>query len=370
MEIEGGRRMRVAPTITLTEEQRAELSAIARARSAQPARLVQRAKVILFAASGLQNKEIAERIGASRFLVARWRERFHDLGFAGIEKDAPRPGRTPKIGPAKIREIVRMTTRELPADATQWSQRTMAEAAGVSPASVSRIWKAHGLKPHRVRSFKLSNDPHFAEKLVDIVGLYLDPPEHAIVLSIDEKSQIQALDRTQPSLPLKRGRAATMTHDYKRHGVTTLFAALNTISGRVIGKCMKQHTHKEWLSFLRLIDRRTPKHKTIHLIQDNYTTHKHPAVQAWLAEHPRFIVHFTPTSASWLNMVERFFRDLTVKQLRRGSFQNVAELEDAITNYIAHHNDAPKPFIWTAKATDILEKVKRGRAALHKIASA
>lgn len=361
--------MRVAPTITLTEEQRAALSAIARARSAQTARLVQRAKVILFAASGLQNKEIAQRIGASRFLVARWRERFSELGIAGIEKDAPRPGRTPKIGSAKIREIVRMTTRELPPDATQWSQRTMAEATGVSPASVSRIWKSHGLKPHRVRSFKLSNDPNFAEKLVDIVGLYLDPPEHAIVLSIDEKSQIQALDRTQPSLPLKRGRATTMTHDYKRHGVTTLFAALNTISGRVIGKCMKQHTHKEWLSFLRLIDRRTPKHKTIHLIQDNYTTHKHPAVQAWLADHPRFIVHFTPTSASWLNMVERFFRDLTTKRIRRGSFHNVSELESAIADYIAHHNDAPNPFIWTAKASDILEKVKRGRATLHKIAS-
>lgn len=362
--------MRVAPTITLTEEQRAALSAIARARSAQPARLVQRAKVILFAASGLQNREIAQRIGASRFLVARWRERFSELGIAGIEKDAPRPGRTPKIGPKKIREIVRMTTRELPPNATQWSQRTMAEAAGVSPASVSRIWKSHGLKPHRVRSFKLSNDPNFAEKLVDIVGLYLDPPEHAIVLSIDEKSQIQALDRTQPSLPLKRGHAKTMTHDYKRHGVTTLFAALNTISGRVIGKCMKQHTHKEWLSFLRFIDRRTPKHKTIHLIQDNYTTHKHHAVQVWLAEHPRFIVHFTPTSASWLNMVERFFRDLTTKRIRRGSFYHVSELESAIADYIAHHNDAPKPFIWTAKASDILEKVKRGRATLHKIASA
>ena len=362
--------MRVAPTITLTEEQRATLSAIARARSAQPARLVQRAKVILFAASGLQNKEIAQRIGASRFLVARWRERFRELGIAGIEKDAPRPGRTPKIGPAKIREIVRMTTRELPPDATQWSQRTMAEATGVSPASVSRIWKSHGLKPHRVRSFKLSNDPNFAEKLVDIVGLYLNPPEHAIVLSVDEKSQIQALDRTQPSLPLKRGRAKTMTHDYKRHGVTTLFAALNTISGRVIGKCMKQHTHKEWLSFLRLIDRRTPKHKTIHLIQDNYATHKHPVVQAWLAEHPRFIVHFTPTSASWLNMVERFFRDLTTQRVRRGVFRSVAALIAAIEEHVRVHNADPKPFIWTAKATDILEKVKRARVRIQNVQSA
>ena len=362
--------MRVAPTVTLTEAQRRELSALARARSAQPARIVQRAKLVLLAADGLQNKEIAQRLGASRFLVARWRERFVELGIAGIQKDAPRPGRTPQIGTAKVREIVRKTTRERPPSATHWSQRTMAEATGISPASVARIWKLHGLKPHRVRTFKLSNDPRFAEKLVDIVGLYLNPPEHAIVLSIDEKSQIQALDRTQPSLPLKRGRLATITHDYKRHGVTTLFAALNTLSGRVIGKCMKQHTHKEWLSFLRLIDRRTPKRKTIHLIQDNYGTHKHPEVQRWLAAHPGFVVHFTPTSASWLNMIERFFRDLTAKQIRRGSFQNVAELEIAITDYIAYHNENPKPFIWTAKATDILEKVKRGRAVLHKIASA
>jgi transposase len=361
--------MRVAPTITLTQEQRSELAAYARARSTQPARIVQRSKVVLLAAEGLQNKEIAHRVGASRFLVARWRERFIESGIAGILKDAPRPGRTPTIGPAKVREIVRKTTRELPANATQWSQRTMAEATGVSPATVARVWKLHGLKPHRVRTFKLSNDPRFAEKLVDIVGLYLNPPERAVVLCVDEKSQIQALDRTQPSLPLKRGRAQTMTHDYKRHGTTTLFAALNALSGKVIGSCMKRHTHKEWLRFLKLIDRRIPKGKTIHLIQDNYITHRNAEVQAWLDAHPRFVAHFTPTSASWLNMVERFFRDLTTKRVRRGSFHNVPQLEQAIEDYIAGHNAAPKPFIWTAKADDILEKVKRGRAALNKLHS-
>jgi transposase len=362
--------MRVAPTITLTDAQRSKLMSLARARSAQPARIVQRAKIVLLAAEGLQNKEIALRVGASRFLVARWRERFHDLGMAGIEKDAPRPGRTPTISPKKVREIVRLTTRERPADATHWSQRTMAETAGVSPASVARIWKLHGLKPHRVKTFKLSNDPLFAEKLVDIVGLYLNPPENALVLCVDEKSQIQALDRTQPSLPLKQGRAKTMTHDYKRYGTTTLFAALNAVSGKVIGTCMPRHTHKEWLRFLKLINQRTPKGKTVHIIQDNYITHRNAEVQAWLASHPRFVTHFTPTSASWLNMVERFFRDLTTKRIRRGSFRNVPDLEKDISDYIALHNDAPKPFIWTAKADDILEKVKRGRAALNKLQSA
>ncbi|MGH7837047.1 MAG: IS630 family transposase [Candidatus Binataceae bacterium] len=362
--------MRVAPTITLTEEQQSELTSLARARSAQPARLVQRARVVLLAAQGLQNREIAQRVGASRYLVARWRERFLKRGVAGIEKDAPRPGRPTVIDRVKVREIVRVTTRERPAGATHWSQRTLAEATGVSPASVARIWKLHGLKPHRVRVFKLSNDPRFEEKLVDIVGLYLNPPKNALVLCVDEKSQIQALDRTQPSLPLKRGRAQTMTHDYKRHGTTTLFAALNALSGKVIGRCMKRHTHKEWLRFLKLIDRRTPTGMTIHLIEDNYGTHTHPAVKAWLAEHPRFVEHFTPTSASWLNMVERFFRDLTSKRVRRGSFHSVPDLEQAITDHITAHNHAPKPFIWTAKAADILEKVKRGRAALNKLQSA
>jgi transposase len=246
----------------------------------------------------------------------------------------------------------------------------MAAEAGVSASTVGRIWRAHGLKPHRVKTFKLSNDPRFAEKLDDIVGLYLHPPEHALVLSLDEKSQIQALDRSQPGLPLKKGRGQTMTHDYKRHGTTTLFAALNTLDGSVITECMPRHRHQEWLRFLRLLDRRTPQDKQIHLIVDNYSTHKHAAVKRWLQRHKRFHVHFTPTSASWLNMVERFFRDLTVKRLRRGVFRGVDELVAAIEDYIAQHNEHPKPFIWTATASDILEKVKRGRAALHKVQSA
>ena len=241
----------------------------------------------------------------------------------------------------------------------------MARASGVSAATVRRIWQKHGLKPHRVKTFKLSNDPRFAEKLEDVVGLYLNPPEHAIVLSLDEKTQIQALDRTQPGLPLKKGRGETMTHDYKRHGTTTLFAALNTLDGTVIGTCMKQHRHEEWLKFLRLIDRETPPDRELHLIVDNYSAHKHPDVAAWLERHPRFHVHFTPTSASWANMVERFFRDITGQRLRRGVFRSVAELEQAIADYLHHHNQQPKPFIWTASASDILEKVKRGRATLE-----
>ena len=243
----------------------------------------------------------------------------------------------------------------------------MAQASGISEASVRRIWKRHGLKPHLLRTFKLSNDPKFAEKIEDIVGLYLNPPEHALVLSVDEKSQVQALDRTQPGLPLKKGRAGTVTHDYKRNGTTTLFAALNTLNGKVIATCMAQHRHQEWLKFLRLIDRSTPKRKQLHLIIDNYSPHKHPDVQAWLKKHKRFKIHFTPTSASWLNMVERFFRDLTQKQIRRGCFGNVPELIETIEQYVAQYNSNPKPFVWTAKASDILEKVKRARTAFHKL---
>jgi transposase len=259
--------------------------------------------------------------------------------------------------------VIEKTTRQKPPNRTHWSTRTMAAAAGISEASVRRIWRAHGLKPHRLDTFKLSNDPRFAEKLEEIVGLYLDPPEHAIVLSLDEKSQIQALDRTQPGLPMKKGRAQTMTHDSKRHGTTTLFAALNTLDGTVIADCMERHRHQEWLRFLRLIDRRTPKDKQLHLIVDNYATHKHPDVLQWVARHKRFHFHFTPTSSSWLNMVERFFRDITQNQLRRGVFTSVEELQKAIFDYVKQHNSQPKPFIWTAKANDILEKVKRGKAA-------
>jgi len=273
----------------------------------------------------------------------------------------PRGGRPVKVDAA---QIVRLTTQTLPTAATQWSTRTLAAKVGVSDTTVLRVWRQHGLKPHRVRTFKVSRDPKFVEKLEDIVGLYMVPPEHALVLCCDEKSQVQALDRTQPGLPLKKGRAATMTHDYKRNGTTTLFAALNILDGQVIAQCQQRHRHVEWLKFLRQIDRETPTDKDLHLIADNYATHKHPAVQKWLAKRPRFHMHFTPTSASWLNMVERFFRDITVERLRRGVFTSVPELVAAIHEYIAHHNTDPKPFIWTKSARDILQKVIRANRRL------
>jgi transposase len=316
------------------------------------------------AAAGKQDLEIAAEIGISNQKAARWRKRFLKLGLAGLEKDAPRPGRTAIITPAKVQEVVRKTTQEKPSNATHWSTRTMAEAAGLSEKSVRRIWHGHGLKPHLARTFKVSNDPEFAEKLEAIVGLYLNPPEHAIVLCADEKSQIQALDRTQPGLPLKKGRCGTMTHDYKRNGTATLFAAMSTLDGTVISMCDDRHRHQEWLKFLRVIDDLTPSGKELHLIADNYATHKHPKVQKWLARHPRFHMHFTPTSSSWLNMVERFFRDLTEQRLRRGIFRDVEELIMAIGDYIDKYNDKPKPFVWTARAADILEKVKRARTVL------
>jgi len=324
-----------------------------------PVRLAERAKIILLAAQGKTDKEIGADLAIWRGTVARWRGRFLADGVSGIERDETRPGRKPKISARKVKTVVALTTQQRPDNATHWSTRSMAAVAGISAASVRRIWQAHGLKPHRLESFKISNDKHFAEKLEDIVGLYLDPPEHALVLCCDEKSQIQALDRTQPGLPLKRGRAQTMTHDYKRHGVTTLFAAMNTLDGSVIGQCQTKHRHQEWLNFLRKIDRNTPKDKELHLIADNYATHKHPEVQAWLAKHP----------ASWLNMVERFFRDLSVNQLRRAVFRSVPELIGTIEQYVQKHNRHPKPFIWTAKASDILAKVTRARAKLNKMQS-
>jgi transposase len=355
--------MRVARPVVLDSDQREVLELRARARRA-PARSVERARIVLLASAGLQDQEIATKLKITPEKAARWRKRFLDGGLASLEKDAPRPGRTPTITPAKVQEVIRKTTQEKPGNATHWSTRTMAQAAGLSEKSVRRIWHKHGLKPHLARTFKVSNDLQFAEKLETIVGLYLNPPEHAIVLCADEKSQIQALDRTQPSLPLKKGRYGTMTHDYKRNGTATLFAALNTVDGTVISMCDDRYRHQEWLKFLRVIDEVTPQSKFIHLIADNYATHKHPKVQRWLARHPRFHVHFTPTSSSWLNMVERFFRDLTQKRLRRGTFRDVEELIMAIGDYIDQHNQNPKPFVWTAKACDILEKVKRARKTL------
>ena len=352
--------MRVAPEIVLSEAERAELTKLSQSKRTS-VRLAQRSRIVLLAAQGLQNDEIAAQLGAGRVQVARWRERYIQFRLAGIERDLTRGAPPVKVNVARL---VELTTQSKPAGATHWSTRTMAQELGVSAASVSRHWRANGLKPHLVRGFKVSRDPKFVEKLEDIVGLYISPPEHALVLCCDEKSQVQALDRTQPGLPLKKGRAATMTHDYKRHGTTTLFAALNVLDGQVIAQCQQRHRHTEWLRFLRQIDRETPKDKALHLIADNYATHKHPCVQAWLDKHPRFHMHFTPTSASWLNMVERFFRDITTERLRRGVFTSVPELVTAIDDYIAHHNTNPKPFIWTKSARDILQKVIRANSRL------
>jgi transposase len=356
--------MRFAPAVTLSEGQQKTLEQWARGRSL-PARVVERARILLLAAAGRQDLEIAAELGISNQKSARWRKRFLRSGLEGLEKDAPRPGRTPTITPTAVRRVLEKTTQCKPANATHWSTRTMAAEAGISEASVRRIWRANGLKPHLLETFKISNDPQFAEKLEAIVGLYLSPPEHALVLCVDEKSQIQALDRTQPGLPLKRGRGATMTHDYKRNGTATLFAALNTSNGEVMGLCMERHRHQEWLRFLRLIDQATPEDKQLHLICDNYATHKHPKVKRWLERHKRFHVHFTPTSASWLNMIERFFRDLTQNRLKRGVFRDLDELIMAVETYIDRHNLNPKPFIWTASANDILQKVTRARKAIH-----
>src|SRR6202521_4884236 len=354
--------MRVAQPIVLNEEPRRKLEQQPRGRSTQ-ARVVLRSRIVLLAAEGLQNKQIAAALNVAPRMAALWRGRFVERGMEGLLKDAPRPGRTPSISRTSL---IEKTTQSTPATATQWSTRTIAREMGISKASVSRIWRASRLKPHRIESFKVSNDPNFADKLEAIVGLYLNPPEHALVLCVDEKSQIQALDRTQPGLPLKKGRGQTMTHDYKRNGTATLFAALDTLNGEVFGLCQERHRHQEWLKFLRLIDQTIPQEKHIYLICDNYATHKHEKVIRWLDRHKRFHVYFTPTSASWLNMVERFFRDLTENQLRRGIFKNLEQLIMAIGNYIDQHNQNPKPFIWTAKASDILEKVTRAQATLDK----
>ena len=298
-----------------------------------------------------------------------WRERFADGRIEAIEADAPRPGRTPSIPGRIVELILQKTTQAKPAHATHWSTRTLARDVGVSRSTIHRVWQAHGLKPHLVKTFKASNDPRFVEKVRDVVGLYLSPPEHALVLSCDEKSQIQALDRTQKSLPLRPGRLGTMTHDYKRNGTTTLFAAIELAEGKLIAECMPRHRHQEWLRFLKKIDAETPAEPDLHLIVDNYATHKHPKVKAWLKRHPRFYVHFIPTSSSWLNLIERWFREITDKRIRRGVFHNVPQLIKAIMAYVANHNRDPRSFIWTAQAQGILDKVARARAVLDKTPS-
>ena len=350
----------------MSDKQREVLEALSRSRSAAH-RVVQRARVLLLAADGVSNSEISEVSEVSRPTVLAWRNQFDKEGLTGFGEVAKGRGPKPSISDEKISEIVELTLHSKPEGETHWSCRSMAKKVGVSPASVQRIWSARGLKPHLVKTFKLSNDRHFEEKLVDVVGLYLNPPDQAVVLCMDEKSQVQALDRTQPSLPMKKGRAGTMTHDYKRHGTTTLFAALNVLTGVVIGRCLPRHRNTEFLKFLRIIDREVPKGLQIHLICDNYGTHKHPNVKAWLAKHPRFHLHFTPTSSSWLNLVERWFRDLTDKAIRRGVFHSVNDLIAAIEDYLKANNDNPKPFVWTATAEQILAKVARGRVALQKV---
>ena len=350
--------------IMLSEAERTELEKLARGRSI-PARLVQRARIVLKAASGMQSKDIAKELKISRPTIQLWRERFLALRLNGLEKDAPRPGRIPKISGGKVNAIVEATLHTTPANATHWSTRTMAFAQGVSKATVQRIWKVHNLKPHLTKTFKASNDKHFVEKLVDVVGLYINPPDKSLVLSVDEKSQIQALDRTQPGLPLKKGRCGTMTHDYKRNGTTTLFASLSVLDGKVIGECMQRHRHQEVIRFLKKIDAETPPELDLHVIMDNYATHKHPAVKRWLSRHPRFHIHFTPTSSSWLNLVERWFRDLTQKRIRRGSFHNVPVLIKTIYDYINNNNQNPKLFVWTASVERIMAKIAKCKDVLE-----
>jgi transposase len=354
---------RAAPPILLAPSEAETLALWARSRTL-PARVVERAQIIQMATKGVPSQEIARVLGVSRPTVQLWRQRFLGLRLAGLEKDAPRPGRIPPISDRKIREIVEATLHSQPENATHWSTRLMAKVQGISEATVRRIWKRHQLKPHLTKTFKLSRDKQFVEKLYDVVGLYLNPPDKSLVLCVDEKSQIQALDRTQPGLPLKKGRCGTMTHDYKRNGTTTLFAALVMLDGRVIGDCMPRHRHQEFIRFLKTIDSKTPSELDLHLIVDNYGTHKHPRVQSWIKRHPRFHIHFIPTSSSWLNLVERWFREITDKRLRRGSFQSVPSLVAAIEQYLNNHNQNPQVFVWSAPVEQILSKIAKCKEAL------
>ncbi len=344
-----------ALSIHLTAEEKAKLASTIRSSTA-PVRDVMRSRMVLLAAQGKSNQAIAVHLGVHRHSVALWRQRFARQGLQGLE-EKPGRGRKRLYAKEEVEAIVDTTLSTKPRNATHWSTRTLAQNVGTSPSTVHRVWSAHQIKPHLVRTFKLSKDPHFTEKRRDVVGLYLNPPEHALVLSVDEKSGIQALDRTQPGLPLKKGRCGTMTHDYKRQGTTTLFAALDVLEGEVIGTCMKRHRHQEFLKFLQLIDRRTPAELDLHLIVDNYATHKHAKVEEWLAKHPRVHFHFIPTSSSWLNVVERFFAELTEKRLRRGVFRSVLDLIEAIEAYLEERNQDPKPFLWTKTADEILQKL-------------
>ena len=359
--------MRVAPEITLSRRERGRLASLASARST-PVRLRERARIVLLAAGGMTNKAIAAELGIDANKVGRWRTRVADEGVASIERERPRGanhgGKDSGEQAELRRRVVEATTRTTPDDATHWSCRSLARHLGTSHSFVNRVWRAHGLKPHLVRTFKVSNDPRFEEKLRDVVGLYLDPPHNAVVFSFDEKSQIQALDRTQPGLPIKKGRCSTMTHDYKRHGTTTLFAASNVATGEVIGRTYRQHRHQEVLRFLREVERAVPRGQEIHIVLDNYATHKHEKVLAWIERSKRVFLHFTPTSASWANLVERFFAILTQNHIRRGVFTSVPHLEKCLREYLRTYNEDPRPLVWTKTVEQIVEKVGRARAAL------
>jgi transposase len=345
-------------SVNVSSDDRARLAAIIGDRS-RPLKHIQRARIVLYSADGLPVLQVARLAGVSRPAVWRWQRHFTEGGVDRLLREGSRkPGKAP-IPLSTVAKVVALTCCEPPGEVTHWTGRAMAKASGLSLTTIQRIWKGHKLAPHRLRSFKRSNDPAFAEKVEDIVGLYMHPPAHAVVLSIDEKSQIQALDRTQPGLPLKPGKAGTMTHDYKRHGTTTLFAAFNVLDGAVLGRCMQKHTHQEFIRFLNAIEREVPAGKTIHAILDNYATHKHPKVRAWLERHPRWVFHFTPTSGSWLNAVENFFSALTRRRIRRGVFKSIVDLQAAINRYLNEHNDDPKPFVWTKPAKEILAKIKR-----------
>src|SRR5882762_10028734 len=358
--------MRKDIVVDVSAADRARLEAIVTDRNS-PQKHVWRARIVLLTGEDLGTVEIMRRTGKSKTCVWRWQERFMQAGVDGLLRDKTRPSRIPPLGAEVAARVVALTQTDPLGETTHWTAGMMAKAAGISVSSVQRIWRAHGLQPHRVRQFKLSTDPQFAAKVRDIVGLYVDPPAHAVVLSVDEKSQIQALDRTQPGLPIKKGRAGTMTHDYKRHGTTTLFAALDVLEGKVIGRCMQRHRHQEFIRFLNAIEKEVPADKTVHVILDNYGPHKHPKTCAWLDRHPRFVFHYTPTSASWLDAVEGFFAKLTRRRLKRGVFGSIVELQAAINRFIAETNDMPKPFVWTKSVDAILAAVQRGRQALEAI---
>jgi transposase len=358
--------MRAGIVVNVTPDDRRQLAAIVRDHSA-PQKHVWRAKIILATADGCGTAEIMRRSGKSKPVVWRWQARFMAEGVAGLLRDKTRKPGKPALPPDTVQRVVDLALGPPPGEETHWTGRMLAKAVGVSLRSVQRILEAHQLAPHRIRTFKLSNDPNFAEKLKDIVGLYVDPPAHAVVLAVDEKSQIQALDRTQPGLPIKKGRAGTMTHDYKRHGTTTLFAALNVLDGTVIGRNMKRHRHQEFIRFLNTVEAQVPKRMAIHAIVDNYATHKHPKVREWLARHRRWTFHFTPTSASWLNAVEGFFAKLTRRRLKRGVFRSLDDLKTVINRFITETNANPTPFTWTANPHRVLAAVKRGKQTLESI---